>query len=216
MTISTEPDAIPSMTAAGFLLGAKARQTLDAHRPIRESIGEGGVVLLREQRRRHQHRHLLARLHGDECGAQRDLGLAEADVAANDAVHRFARFQIDQHLFDGGGLVGGFLEAKSRLKGTVFGLSRLHATCPRGLPGASRDRGAPPPRRGCAAPLCAAPSATVRRRACAAARSRPALRCSARPDAALEPARRACRRRHNRAPETRPCSPPHPWSCRPT
>ena len=35
-----------------------------------------------------QQRHLLAAVHGDERGAQRDLGLAEADVAADQAVHR--------------------------------------------------------------------------------------------------------------------------------
>ena len=48
------------------------------------------VVLLGEQRGRHEHRDLLAAGDGDERGAQRDLGLAEADVAADQAVHRLA------------------------------------------------------------------------------------------------------------------------------
>ena len=71
-----------------FLAGAEARQRFDAHRPVREPIAEVRDVLLREQRGRHEHGHLLARLHGDERRAHRDFGLAEADVAADDAIHR--------------------------------------------------------------------------------------------------------------------------------
>ena len=48
-------------------------------------------MLLGEQRRRHEHRDLLAVGERDERRAQRDLGLAEADVAADEAVHRLAR-----------------------------------------------------------------------------------------------------------------------------
>jgi hypothetical protein len=48
-------------------------------------------VLLHEQRRGHEHGHLLAVLHGLERGAYGDLGLAVADVAADDAVHRDRR-----------------------------------------------------------------------------------------------------------------------------
>src|SRR5258705_5232479 len=44
--------------------------------------------LLREHRRRHQHGDLSARHHDREGGAHRDLGLAEADVAADETVHR--------------------------------------------------------------------------------------------------------------------------------
>ena len=75
------------------LLGiAEARQRLDAHRPVGEAVAEVGQMLLHQQRRGRQHRHLLARLRGDERGAHRDLGLAEADIAADDAVHRAARW----------------------------------------------------------------------------------------------------------------------------
>ena len=68
------------------------------------------MVLLREQRGRHQHGHLPAGLDGRESGAHRDLGLAEADVAADDAVHRLVGIEVGQHLLDRVGLVGGFLE----------------------------------------------------------------------------------------------------------
>ena len=81
---------------------------------------------MREQRRRHEHRDLLARLHRHERGAQRHLGLAEADIAADHAVHGLARFHVADYLIDGGGLIGGFLEPKGRLKGAVLGLAGLH------------------------------------------------------------------------------------------
>ena len=59
-------------------------------------------VLARQQRRRHHHRHLLAGQRGDEGGAQRHLGLAEADVAADQPVHRLAGGQVLQHVADAG------------------------------------------------------------------------------------------------------------------
>ena len=54
----------------------------------RKRSREGLEVLAREQRRRHDDRHLLAVHRGDEGGAQRHLGLAEADIAADQPVHR--------------------------------------------------------------------------------------------------------------------------------
>jgi hypothetical protein len=57
---------------------------------LREAVAEGLVVLLGQQRGGRQHRHLLAAVHGHEGGAQRHLGLAEADVAADQPVHRLA------------------------------------------------------------------------------------------------------------------------------
>ena len=73
-------------------------------------------MLLREQRGRHEHRHLLAALHGDERSAQRDLGLAEADVAADDAIHRPWRTQVVDHLGNRGRLVGSLLEREAGLE----------------------------------------------------------------------------------------------------
>ena len=57
-------------------------------------------MLLREDGRRHQHQDLLAVDRDCECRAQRDLGLAEADVAADQAVHRVRRLEILLHRFD--------------------------------------------------------------------------------------------------------------------
>ena len=67
-------------------------------------------MLLGQQGGGHQDRHLLARAGGRKGGAHRHLGLAEADVAADHAVHRLRGGQVAQHRFDGGVLVGGFLE----------------------------------------------------------------------------------------------------------
>ena len=67
---------------------AKARELLDPYRPVSEPVAERLVMLLREQGGGYEHGYLLAGLYCDEGGAHRHLGLAEADVAAYQAVHR--------------------------------------------------------------------------------------------------------------------------------
>ena len=59
-----------------------------------------------------EHRHLLAVGDRDERRAQRDFGLAEADVAAHQAVHRLARRQVLDHRLDRRRLVGRLLEGE--------------------------------------------------------------------------------------------------------
>jgi hypothetical protein len=102
-----------------LLLRTEARELLDPHRPVREPVPEVLVVLLGEQRGRDEHRDLPAVLDGDEGRAHRDLGLAEADVAAHQAVHRPGRGHVGQHRVDGGLLVGGLLEGKGLGEGLV-------------------------------------------------------------------------------------------------
>ncbi len=75
------------------------------HRERAEPPLEGAQVLLRQHGGRHQHRHLLAVLHRLEGGAQRDLGLAVADVAADQPIHRPAAEHVALHLLDGAQLV---------------------------------------------------------------------------------------------------------------
>ena len=54
-------------------------------------------------------------VHGrHEGGTQRHLGLAEADIAADEAIHRPALLQILEHRLDGGELVFGLLIGKAR------------------------------------------------------------------------------------------------------
>ena len=66
----------------GLGRGEEAGEHLDAHRVVGEAVAEGLAVLLREERGGHQHGDLLAVLDGLERGADRHLGLAEPDVAA--------------------------------------------------------------------------------------------------------------------------------------
>ena len=70
-------------------------------------------MLPRQQRGRHHHRDLLAVHRRDESRAQRHLGLAEADVAADQPVHRPAGAEILQHGVDGRQLIVGFVIGKA-------------------------------------------------------------------------------------------------------
>ena len=113
MTMSISPSA--SCVERGLLLlaGAEARQLGDLHRPVGEAVAEGLEVLLGEQRGGHQHGDLLAVEHGDEGRAQRDFGLAEAHVAADQPVHRLAGGEVGDHRVDGGRLVARLLERET-------------------------------------------------------------------------------------------------------
>ena len=88
MTMSTEPSASALLGLALLGRADHARQLADAHRQAGEALREILVMLARQQRRRHDDRRLLAVDRGGEGGAQRDLGLAEADVAADQPIHR--------------------------------------------------------------------------------------------------------------------------------
>ena len=70
-------------------------------------------MLLGEQCRGHQQRDLLAVGERDPCGAQRDFGLAETHVAADEAVHRLARGQVLDHGLDRRCLIGRLLEGEA-------------------------------------------------------------------------------------------------------
>ena len=79
------------------------------HRERREPFAERDEVLFGQERRRHEHRDLLALHHGLEGRADRDLGLAEADVAADQAVHRLGLFHVLLDVVDRDELVAGLL-----------------------------------------------------------------------------------------------------------
>ena len=67
---------------------------------------EGEQVLLGQDGRRHEDGHLLAVLDRLERGAQRDLGLAVADVADDQPVHRPPAEHVGLDLLDAARLVG--------------------------------------------------------------------------------------------------------------
>ena len=107
-----------------ILRGDHARQLADAApaglRSARRSCGNAGAPAASSAPRR---RPALPDIATDEGGAQRDLGLAEADIAADQPVHRLARGQILQHVGDGASLVVGFgkREAGAELVPGAFG-----------------------------------------------------------------------------------------------
>ena len=100
---------MPCLDGGQLLAGHQPRRLPDLDREAAEAFGESLGVLARQQRRRHHHGHLLAVHGGDEGGAQRHLGLAEADVAADQAIHRPPGCQIVERGVDRGLLVLGFL-----------------------------------------------------------------------------------------------------------
>ena len=85
----------------------------DLDRETAEALGEGLEMLPREQRRRHDHRDLLAVHRRDEGCAERNLGLAETDIAADEAIHRASGLQVLDHGVDRGLLIVGFLVRKA-------------------------------------------------------------------------------------------------------
>ena len=101
--------AVPQSLDGGdlLLMGAEAAEHLDAHRVGAEPVGEGGVMLLREDRRGAEHRHLQPVLHSLEGGPDRDLRLAVSHVAADQVVHGVRRLHGLLHGVDGLKLVAG-------------------------------------------------------------------------------------------------------------
>lgn len=100
-----------------LLLGrAEAANDIDDRREAVEARRERLVMLLCEDCRRHEYRHLLAvhrRLVGRSDG---DLGLAEADVAAEQAVHGLLLLHVRLDLRDGAQLVFRLLIRESILE----------------------------------------------------------------------------------------------------
>ena len=94
-----------------FLLGgaAEAREHLDLHVEGVETVFERDVVLLRQNGGRAQHHDLLGVLRRLERRTQRHLGLAESDVAADQAIHRPGRLHVGLDLGDRRQLVGRFV-----------------------------------------------------------------------------------------------------------
>ena len=84
-----------------LLRRAEARDHLDVDGKAGEALLEGLVVLEGEDGRRGEHRDLLVVLHGLEGGAHGDFGLAVANIAAEQAVHRLGGFHVALDVGDG-------------------------------------------------------------------------------------------------------------------
>ena len=106
---------------------------LDVDRIVGEALGERAVVLLGEDRGGREHQHLLALTGRLEGGAQGHLGLAIADVAADQPVHRSRRFHVGLDQFDRLQLVGCLGEGEALLEFPLpvgVGLERMAAATP--------------------------------------------------------------------------------------
>ncbi len=106
ITMSTVPSVSPASVVARLLVGLESRERAHLDGESGEALGERLEVLLDEQRRRHEHRDLLAVLDRLERGAHGDLGLAEADVAREQPVHRDRLLHVGLDLVDRLQLVG--------------------------------------------------------------------------------------------------------------
>ena len=178
MTISMRPVGEAVEHRLDFLAGTEARQLGELHRQVGEAVGEGLEVLLGQQRGRRQHGHLLAVGERDERRAQRDLGLAEADVAADEPVHRLAGDDVLDHGLDRARLVGRFLEAETlRRKPRSRALEAERVSFARGALGVEVEQFGRGVVRAAARP-CASPCPIGRCRARAAAPLRARRRCS--------------------------------------
>jgi hypothetical protein len=102
-----------------FLGRNEARGLRDLDRIAAQPLGKRLEMLAGEQSRRHHDRDLLAVHGGGEGGAQRHFGLAEADIAADEPVHRPAGGQVRHHRGNGRLLVVGFVIGKARGKFVV-------------------------------------------------------------------------------------------------
>ena len=99
------------------LLGlAGAGKVVHLHREVFEALLKRVVVLEGEHRGGHKHGGLLAVGGGLEGGANGDFGLAEAHVAAYQAVHGLVLFHVGLHGLRGLKLVGGVLVDERRLQ----------------------------------------------------------------------------------------------------
>src|SRR5207237_10212095 len=95
---------------------AKAGKQLNAHRVIGHALAKGVEMLLGQDRGGHEHSGLSAIHDGLEGGANANFGFAEANVAADEAVHRFGPLHVSFGFDDGAHLIGRFFEDKGALE----------------------------------------------------------------------------------------------------
>ena len=116
MRTSTFPSAKSASTCLTSLRRAESRDHLDSNGKVPEALAECVPVLFGEDRRRREHQRLLAVDRDRERRAHRDLRLAEADVAADEPVHRVRRLEVLLHRFDRRLLVGRLAVRERRLE----------------------------------------------------------------------------------------------------
>ncbi len=78
-----------------------ARQVTHRHRPARKPLREGLEMLTGQKRGRADNRHLLTAHGHNEGRPQCHLGLAETDIATDQAIHRRTLAKVLQHIANG-------------------------------------------------------------------------------------------------------------------
>ena len=101
---------------AKLLRRASTGDVVDTDGEVLQSLGEGAVVLVRQDRRRDEDGDLLAVGGSLEGGTHGYLRLPEADIPAEQTVHRIGALHIGLHSGDGSGLVGGVFEGERCLE----------------------------------------------------------------------------------------------------
>src|SRR5947209_6216115 len=103
----------------GLCCGNQARKAPNIERKALEPVDEI-LVMLTSKKGRWTHKcYLPTRHRHNEGSAQRDLGLAESDIPANQAIHRPAGFKIRKDLGDRTVLIIRFLVGKPVHEGRV-------------------------------------------------------------------------------------------------
>ena len=133
MRMSTLPVGSAFENFLLLLGGAEARDHLDVDGKFGEAALEAFEVLEAEHGGGREHGDLLAILHGLEGGAHGDLGLAVADVAAEQAVHGLRGFHVGLDVGDGGELVVGLVEVEGVLELALHVVVRREGGADRGL-----------------------------------------------------------------------------------
>ena len=92
-----------------FLLccALEPRHHLDLEREFFKAVFHRVVVLVRQKRRRHEHRRLFSVSHAFEKSPGGNFGLAESDVSAQQSVHRRILFHVAFYLIHASELVIG-------------------------------------------------------------------------------------------------------------
>ena len=118
--VPTRTSTLPALKSARIRFvsfgGDEPGDHLDAHREVAEALAERVEVLLGEDRGGREEQHLPAVHRDGERGAHRDLRLAEADVAADEPVHRPRRLEVLLHRLDRSLLVGRLAIGEARLE----------------------------------------------------------------------------------------------------
>src|SRR3954466_4763369 len=92
----------------------KAGSLCDLDRKAPKTLGKRFGVLTSQQRRRHHDRDLLAVERDRESSPQRHLGLAEANIAADEPIHRPTSLKVFERGIDRAKLIFGFVVRKTR------------------------------------------------------------------------------------------------------